>query len=487
MNAQFVPERTSGTLETLRVPPHAIDAEQAVLGGLMLAPGALAKIADWLAEDDFYRRDHRLIFRAITELSNRPGTLCDAVTMGDWFDANGLSEMIGGSSYLIELANNTASAANIVAYAEIVAEKSRLRRAIDVGTTLAESAWTRGAESGLVAADAMQAIAKLQATQQRGGLKAAKPMLRSWFQDLTERYNRGDAVMGMPTPWHQLDELTHGFQPGELVVIAARPNMGKSVMAGQLAAAAAIRGTRTALFSLEMTEKQVMRRAVACFGRIDHTWLMRPRDDETAWQRVSTAVAMLNDAPLLVDDTPALTLVQLQARARRAHLQAPLGLIVVDHLHEMPVDDPKQEASGIGRNAQGLKALGKEFGCPVVVLAQLNRGLASRTDKRPAMSDLRSSGEIEQKADVILFLHREDYYDPKTHLRGLVEVIIGKGRDIPTGERIYLANRYDQMRLDDHEGLLPEPDPDPEPQAKRSGGFRARRTTQNGGWNGYQD
>lgn len=479
MNAQLQPERLPADVEALRIPPHAIDAEQAVLGGLMLTPQALAKIADWFTEDDFYRRDHRLIFRAINELANRPGAACDAVTMGDWFDTNGIADLIGGSAYLVELANNTASASNIVAYAEIVAEKSRLRRAIDVGTRLTEAAWMRGAESGLVASDAMQAISKLQATQQRGGLKAAKSMLSRWFQDLTERYQRGDAVMGMPTPWHRLDELTHGFQPGELIVIAARPNMGKSVMGGQLAAATAMRGIRTAMFSLEMTEKQVMRRAVACFGGIDHDWLMQPVDDDTAWHRVSNAVAMLNDAPLLVDDTPALSLLQLQARARRAHLQSPIGLIVVDHLHEMAIDDPKQEASAIGRNVQGLKTLGKEFNCPVVVLAQLNRALKDRSDKRPTMTDLRGSGDIEQKADVVLFLHREDYHDPKTHLRGIVEVSIGKGRDIKTGERVYLRNRYDQMRLDDYDDLLPEPEPE---QPSRPRGFPARHQKTTEAW-----
>lgn len=466
MSAQFSNDFYSDAPEP-RMPPHAIDAERAVIGALMLAPAAIAKIADWLGEADFFRRDHQMIYRAISDLAGS-GAPCDAVTLGDWFDNSGLGDLVGGPSYLVELSNNTPSAANIVGYAEIVLEKARLRRAIEAGTALASAACERGAESSLVVTEAMHTLSQMQSTQQRGGLKAAKPMLQSWFADLSQRYSRGDVVIGLPTPWPELNKITHGLQAGELVVIAARPNMGKSVMGGQIAYHCAINGIRTAVFSLEMTEQQVMRRAVAALGGISHDWLMAPDQDESPWPRVTNAMQQLVEAPLLVDDTPALSIEQLQARARRAHLQAPIGLLVVDHLHEMKVD-PRHEASDIGRNAQGLKALGKEFGCPVVALAQLNRSVAGRTDKRPTMTDLRSSGEIEQKADVIIFLHREDYYDPNTHLKGIVEAEIGKGRDVKTGAKVYLANRYDQMRLDDYNDFLPA---DPAAETKRHGGFR---------------
>lgn len=443
--------------DDIRTLPHSIEAEQSVLGGIMLTPEALAKVSDWLDEADFYRADHRAIYRAACDLAAR-GEPCDAVTLGEWLDANAPDVRPGVRSYAIELANSTPSAANIVAYAEIVKERSRLRYAIEAGEALAATAHARGAQASDVVATAMQRLSDIQTATSRGGLRAAKSIVQGWLADLQRRFDHGEIVTGLPTPWLELNRATHGLQAGELTVIAARPNMGKSVMGVQLAAFSALRGVRTALFSLEMTEVQVMRRAIACTGGINHDWLLAPVDgdgnDEATWARVTSASSALKDAPLLVDETPALSIERLAARAKRAHLQSPIGLIVVDHLHEMAIDGSRA-AHDIGRNAQGLKALGKEFGCPVVVLAQLNRAVADRTDKRPTMTDLRASGEIEQKADVILFLHREDYYDRDTHLQGVVEVEIGKGRDIKTGARIHLQNRYDQMALRDWEGPLP--------------------------------
>lgn len=438
-----------------RVPPHSIEAEQAVLGGLMLAPESFAKIGDWLGEDDFYRADHRLIFRSIAALIEK-GMPVDPVTMGEWFEAQALSQQIGGVAYLIEVTNATCSAANITAYAEIVAEKSKLRKAIDAGTALANAALSQGAESGRVIADAVHTLAQLQTSKLRAGLQQSKVLLKHWFTDLHRRYESGDRITGIPTPWHDLNEITHGLQPGELTVIAARPNMGKSVMGGQLAVFCALRGIRTALFSLEMTSAQVMRRAVSAVGDVKHDVLLAPAGcDESVWPRIMAATEKLTGAALLVDDSPALTIEQIVARARRAHMQSPLGMIVIDHIHECAIDG-QNAAYELGRVAQGAKSLGKEFGCPVVALAQLNRANKERADKRPTMTDLRASGEIEQKADLILFLHREDYYNPDTHLQGVVEVDIGKGRDIKTGTRIYLANRYDVMRLDDWDGPLPQ-------------------------------
>ena len=458
--------------DDLRMPPSAIDAERAVLGGLMLAPAALSNI-DWLREEDFYPRHHRLIFRAICDLANRPGAAVDPVTMADWFDANGLGSLLeGGSSYLIDLANETPSAANIVAYAEIVAEKARLRRAIDAGVRLTEAAWRGGASSELVVADAVRELSSLQATTQRGSLEPVGSMLGGWFQGLTQRYENGDQLTGLATGFRDLDSLILGLQPGELVIVAARPNMGKSLFGGQIAVNVALAGHRTALFSMEMTRAQVLNRAVACIGRTSYRWVRNPDpSQEDPWPRVTHAMAALKgcSSDLLIDDSPALALEQLQARARRAHLQKALKLIVVDHLHEMPAR-AEFAASDHGRNAAGLKALGKELGCAVVALAQLNRGPTDRPNKRPGMSDLRASGALEEKADVILLIHREDYYDPNTYLKGTVEVIVGKGRDVPTGETVYLANRFDQMRMDDWDDLPPAPPPQPE----QSGGFRRR-------------
>lgn len=432
--------------------PSATDAEQAVLGGLMLDPSSMSKISGWLTEDDFYERSHRLIFRAITKLSTS-GTPLDAVTLGEWLDGQGVAGLVGGVAYVLEITNATPSAANIVAYAEIVKEKANLRRAAEVGSKLVTASQGRG-KSGDIIAVGMQELANLKGARLKSDLQEVKALYGPWLADLQRRYELGDAVTGLPTPWEGINNATHGLQPGELTVIAARPNMGKSVMGLQLAVYIALMGRRTLFFSLEMTNQQVMRRAISCSGQIPHDWLLAPHGEDEWWPRMTNASAALVNAPLLIDDSPGLSIEQITARAQRANLQRPVELLVVDHLHEMQVNGDRA-SHDIGRNVQGLKALGKEFGCPVVVLAQLNRGMAGRNDKRPTMTDLRASGEIEQKADVILFLHREDYYERDTHLQEVVEVEIGKGRDIRSGTRIHLHNRYDQMRLDNWEGAIP--------------------------------
>jgi replicative DNA helicase len=449
--------------------PSATDAEQAVLGGLLLEPSSMAKISGWLIEEDFYERSHRLIFRAITKLS-LSGTPPDAVTLGDWLEGQGVAALVGGIGYVVEIANATPSAANIVAYAEIVKEKANLRRAAEVGSQLVTAA-QGGGKSGDVIAVGMQQLANLKGARLKSDLQEVKALFGPWLADLQRRYELGDAVTGLPTPWEGINDATHGLQSGELTVIAARPNMGKSVMGVQLAVFLALMGRRTLLFSLEMTNQQVMRRAISCSGQIPHEWLLAPRGQDEWWPNMTNASAALIDAPLLIDDSPGLSIEQITARAQRAHLQRPVELLVVDHLHEMQVNGDRA-SHDIGRNIQGLKALGKEFGCPVVVLAQLNRGMAGRSDKRPTMTDLRASGEIEQKADVILFLHREDYYEHDTHLQEVVEVEIGKGRDIRSGTRIHLHNRYDQMRLDNWKGAIPA-EPIKAPSSSR--GFNYQR------------
>lgn len=471
MNAQFVPERMSASIETLRVPPHDIAAEQAVLGALMLAPESLAKISDWLTEQDFYRADHRLIYRAVSALIGR-GSPVDTVTLMDWFEANGLAEMIGGTSYLIELDNATASAARIVAYAEIVSEKSRLRAAITAGTNLVESAWKRGADAEQVIGAATHELAQMHASKLRGGLEPAKIGMKRMQSELMERYRRGPALLGQPWPWQALNHCTKGLRDSVVYIIAGRPSMGKSVMGLQVAINNALNGRNTAFFSVEMSADECMARGVACVGEIPHEWVESPNDKDMDadfyWSRLSAATQRIIEAPLLIDETPSISITQLMARARRAHMQNPLRLIVVDHMHDMAID-PKQARFDYGQIVQGSKVLAKEFKCPVIVLAQLNRQAANRGDKRPTMTDLRESGEIEQKADVILFLHREEYYDKNTHLKGVVEVIPAKGRNIKTGDNIYLKNIFSEMRMGDWVDAWPEA---PEADRKHTKGMR---------------
>ena len=458
MNAQIDFDRTPANIETLRVPPHDIAAEQAVLGALMLAPESLAKISDWLTEQDFYRADHRLIYRAVSALIGR-GSPVDTVTLMDWFEANGLAELIGGTSYLIELDNATASATRIVAYAEIVSEKSLLRAAITAGTNLVESAWKRGADAEQVIATATHELAQMHASKLRGGLEPAKVGMRRMQSELMERYKHGPALLGQPWPWQELNRCTKGLRDGVLYIVGARPSMGKSIFGLQVALNNAMNGNNTAFFSVEMGADECMARAVACIGEIPHDWVESPNDKDMDadfyWSRLSTATQRIIEAPLLIDETPAITRTQLMARARRAHMQKPLRLVVLDHMHDMAID-PKQARFEYGQIAQDGKTMAKEFKCPVVFLAQLNRSVAGRTDKHPTMTDLRESGEIEQKGDVILFLHREDYYDKNTHMKGIVEVIPAKGRNLKTGETILLRNVFSEMRMEDWTDAWPE-------------------------------
>lgn len=458
-------------VDTLRQPPFRLDAEQAVLGGLILVPASFAQVSDWLSENDFYKREHRLIYAAIRKLVERRDPV-DTVTMLERLEADATRDYVP-VAYVSELANSTPSAANIIAHAEIVLEQSRLRKLIEVGTRLAGEGFGRGTSSELAAAAAMRELAQLQTSHLSGGLRSARELASEWYADLSANYDRGDAITGISTPWPQLDALTHGLQAGDLIVIAGRPNMGKTVMGLQIAAHAALKlGVRTALFSLEMTAKQVLNRFVSASENIPHKWLMSPRND-AHWSRVAGALETLNRAPLWIDDTHGLSIDQLEARAHRMHLRSKIGLLVFDHLHEVKLTgkSSSERTYELGQVTSRMKGLGKEFGCPVIALAQLNRDLLSRPDKHPIMSDLRASGDIEQIGDLILFLHREDYYDKKTHLKGVVDVEIGKGRNIETGERVQLQNRFDVMRIDPWEGDLPLPPARPQTTSKKRNSF----------------
>lgn len=465
----------------LRQPPCALDAEQSVLGGLMLDSSALSKIADWLTENDFFESRNRLLFRAISNLVEA-GTPCDAITLSDWLADNSLAELVG-ISYPLELANTTPSAANITAYAEIVAEKARLRALMDRGAEIVSAASSVGADSSAIAAKALHELTTLTAAKSRGGLVPVKPIMKVVFAEMVARYERGPGLLGLPTPWHKLNDVTKGLRDGVLYIIGARPSMGKSIFGGNLACFTALRGERVAWFSAEMTAQECMSRAIAAHGNIPFDWVEQPSnndaDAELYWSLQTQIMTELTASPLLIDDTPAIRIEQVMARARREHMRKPLRLIVIDHMHDMGTDPKAEVRHEYGRIAQGAKTLAKELNCPVVLLAQLNRNLSSRGDKRPQLTDLRESGEIEQKADVILFLHREDYYGD-THLKGVVELIPAKGRNIRIGETVHLANRFDRMRLDDWDGPLPEPEAKPASESGRGYHYGKPRTSRIG-------
>ena len=437
--AARLPARSSidPRVEALRVPPHSIDAEQAVLGGLMLDPYALEKILDLLSYTDFYRRDHQLIFKAITELSEKSKPY-DAVTLGDWFEAHALADQVGGTPYLVELAQTTPSAANIRAYAEIVRDKSVLRSLIEVGTSIAEDGFAPGArETPDLLAEAEQRVFKI-ADQNRTGRKdmvSLKEAMKEAFEILQTRYESAGTVTGLPTGFHDFDEMTAGLQPSDLIVLAARPAMGKTTLALNMAEYAALKSKKAVvIFSMEMSASQLAFRLISSIGRINAGRLKTGQLEDEDWSRVTMAMKMLSESKIFIDDEPALSPAKLLSKARRLKREHDLGLVVVDYLQLMQVPgNSENRATEISEISRSLKALAKELNLPVIALSQLNRGLESRTDKRPVMSDLRESGAIEQDADIILFIYRDEYYNKDSNDKGLAEVLISKHRNGATG------------------------------------------------------
>jgi len=428
---------TASQADGLRVPPHAIEAEQSVLGGLMLEPDALDRVIPVLSYKDFYRRDHQLIFKAIGELAekNRP---YDAVTLGDWFDSNGLGEQMGGTGYLVELAQNTPSAANIVAYAEIVRDKSVLRSLVEVGSQITEDGLAPGnREVADVLASAEQRVFRI-AEFNRSGRKetvAIKDIMREAFDILQMRHENQGSVTGLATGYHEFDEMTAGLQPADLLILAARPAMGKTALALNIAEHAAIRCKKAvAIFSMEMSATQLAFRLVSSIGRINATKLKTGQLADEDWAKVTTAMNALIQSKIFIDDEPALSPAKLLSKARRLKREHDIGLVVVDYLQLMSVPgNSENRATEISEISRSLKAMAKELNVPVIALSQLNRGLESRGDKRPIMSDLRESGAIEQDADLILFIYRDEYYNKDSPDTGLAEIIVGKHRNGATG------------------------------------------------------
>jgi len=403
----------------------------------MLDERAWERIADKLGENDFYRKDHRLIFRAIGELSNK-NLPCDAVTLGEWFESNGLAELVGGTSYVIQLANSTPSAANIAAYAEIVREKSILRQLIDAGTEIVGDGFQpEGRSSQEILETAEQKVFHIAESGARGkkGFVQMRSAVKEAFQILHQRYESKGSVTGLATGFADLDEMTAGLQPSDLIIVAARPSMGKTALAVNMAEHAALKSKKAvAIFSMEMSASQLAFRLISSLGRINQQHLRTGDIQEEEWPRVTSAITLLSDAKIFIDDTPALSPAELRARARRLKREHDVGLIVIDYLQLMQVPGNKENrATEISEISRSLKAMAKEMNIPVIALSQLNRSLEQRTDKRPVMSDLRESGAIEQDADVILFIYREEVYDKESPKKGSAELIIGKQRNGPIG------------------------------------------------------
>jgi replicative DNA helicase len=431
-------------LEAARTPPHSIEAEQSVLGGLLLDNVAWDRIGDVVTEADFYRGDHRTIFQHIAKLieQNQPA---DALTVAESLERSGKLAEVGGQAYIGSLALNTPSAANIRRYAEIVRDRGIMRNLAAVGTAIADLAYSPSGKDAHMLIDEAEAkvfqIAESGSKNKQGFIRI-DPILTETVERIDMLYSRENKndVIGLPTGFVDLDRMTSGLQPGEMVVVAGRPSMGKTALAMNIAEHAALESKKAvAVFSMEMSGPQLAMRMIGSVGRVDQHQLRTGTFKEEDWPRLVDAVGKLNDAQLYIDDTAGLNVLEVRSRARRLHRQCGgLALIVVDYLQLMSgtASGGREEnrATEIAEISRSLKGIAKELKLPVVALSQLNRSVDSRQDKRPMMSDLRESGAIEQDADVILFIYRDEVYNADSPRKGIAELIIAKQRNGPVGK-----------------------------------------------------
>ena len=452
--------RTGAT--ALRVPPHSVDAEQAVLGGVLIDNGAWDRIADVVTGAHFYRSDHRAVFEAASKLCEE-GRPCDAVTVAERLDRDGLLESSGGLAYLADLAQSTPNAANIVAYAEIVRERAVLRDLIRTSTEIAESAFLpRGRAAHEVLDEAERRI--LEIAELGGGGRESvtiRTVLSGVMERIDELSRRDNPITGVPTGFEKLDAMTAGLQQGDLVIVAGRPSMGKTAFAMNIVEEATIRGRMSvAVFSMEMPAEQLAMRMLSSLGRIDQQKVRTGRLDPEDWPRLTSPLAMLNDTSIFIVDDSALTPTEVRARCRRLKREKGLDLVVIDYLQLMHVPGTSENrATEISEISRSLKALAREMNVPVVACSQLNRSLELRGNKRPVMSDLRESGAIEQDADLILFIYRDEVYDKESKDKGKAEIIIGKQRNGPIGD-VALAfldryARFENLSPVDYSGEFP--------------------------------
>jgi replicative DNA helicase len=426
----------AGVEESLRkIPPQSLEAEEAVIGGILLDNSALDRALELIRPDDFYRESHRKIMRAVVELSERSEPI-DLVTLSDTLKSRNEIESIGGAAYLAELADRVPTAANVAYYARLVKEKALLRGLIEAATQIASRGYESPGDVEQFLDDAEHKIFEISERKVRQSFFRIRDIMVESMRAIEQLYERRELVTGVPTGFADLDKLTAGLQPSDLIVVAGRPSMGKTAFALNIAAYAAMHADLgVAVFSLEMSKEQLVLRMLCSEARVDQSKVRAGFAAERDFPKLALAASRLAEAPIYIDDTPALSVLELRAKARRLKRdrESKLGLIVVDYLQLMrghtTADTREQEISGISRS---LKALAKELSVPVVALSQLNRQVEQRGDKRPVMADLRESGAIEQDADVIGFLYRPIVYDPNADERDS-EVIVAKQRNGPIG------------------------------------------------------
>jgi len=420
----------------IRVPPQNIEAEQAVLGSILLKDKAFSTVLEIIGGNDFYKVAHRIIFEALVDLfeKNEPQ---DLLTLSNLLNDQNKLEEIGGIAYLTSLTSIVPVTANIASYAKIIRQKSILRQLIQVNSDIAARCYEEQGDIDILVDEAEQAIFDIAGAKSSQHFIAVKHIVPKAFETVENLFKRKELITGVPTGYYDIDRITAGLQPSDLIILAARPSMGKTAFAMNIAQhAAMIEKIGVAIFSLEMSKEQLVMRLLSSVGKIDSQRIRTGRLQNDDWPKLTRAVGMLSEAPIYIDDTPAVSVLEMRAKVRRLASQFDIGLVVVDYLQLMQgrgnTENRTQEISDISRS---LKALAKEHHIPVLALSQLNRGLESRTDKRPMMADLRESGAIEQDADVICFIYRDEVYNKSEDNpnKGSAEVIIGKQRNGPTG------------------------------------------------------
>lgn len=425
-----------------RLPPHNLEAEQAVLGAILLQPEVIISVNEIIRAEDFYRQSHQKLYQVMNEIVEK-GEPLDLVTLTSELQDKQLLEEVGGVAYLTELSGAVPTAANVEYYAKIVEQKAILRRLIQVATQIALSGYQSGDNVNEVIDSAERKILEISQRRIRGGFTPIQDVLMESFEQIEALHFNKSGLRGLPTGFVDLDRMTSGFQKSDLIILAARPSMGKTAFALNVAQNVALRtGETVAIFNLEMSASQMVMRMIASEGNIDAQAFRTGNLNEEDWEKLTMAISSLSEAPIYIDDTPGVTVHDIRAKLRRLKAEKGLGLVMIDYLQLITGhsgDSRQQEISEISR---ALKLMARELDCPIIALSQLSRAVEQRQDKRPMLSDLRESGSIEQDADVVAFLYRDDYYNEDSEKKNIAEVIIGKQRNGPVGkvELLFLKN-----------------------------------------------